>query len=100
MKITNELNDYLSELAKLEFDVASKEEIKIDLHKIISFVERLNEVNTDNVEPLVYLTEENPDLREDKSEFTINRKEALKNSPRHDSDYFIVPKVIKSHENK
>lgn len=96
MKVTDELIEKIAGLAKLEFDISSKEEIKKDLERILAFVEKLSEVNTDNVEPLVYLTEEAPLLREDAAVQTISRQEALKNAPRHDSDYFKMPKVIKS----
>lgn len=95
MNVTDELIEKIAGLAKLEFDTSSKEEIKKDLERILAFVEKLNEVNTDNVEPLVYLTEETPLLREDVAVQTISRQEALKNAPRHDPDYFKMPKVIK-----
>ncbi len=94
MKVTDELIDKIAELSKLEFDKNSKEEIKKDLDRILAFVEKLNEVNTDNVEPLIYLTEETPQLRDDISAETISQKDALKNAPKHDSDYFKTPKVI------
>jgi aspartyl-tRNA(Asn)/glutamyl-tRNA(Gln) amidotransferase subunit C len=96
MKVTDELIEKIAALAKLEFDKDSKEEIKKDLGRILAFVDKLNEVNTDNVEPLAYLTEEEPVLREDVSMQTISREEALKNAPGHDSEYFKTPKVIKS----
>lgn len=96
MKVTDELIDKLAGLSKLEFDKNSKEEIKKDLHRILSFVEKLNEVNTENIEPLIYLTEETSNLREDVAKITISRNDALKNAPKHDSEYFKMPKVIKS----
>lgn len=96
MKVTDELIDRIAELSKLEFDKESKEEIKKDLGRILAFVEKLNEVNTDNIEPLVYLTEETPLLREDVAMKTLSREEALKNAPGHGSDYFKTPKVIKA----
>jgi aspartyl-tRNA(Asn)/glutamyl-tRNA(Gln) amidotransferase subunit C len=95
MKIDDALVNRLAELAKLEFDDASREEIKQDLSKILSLVEKLQELDTDNVEPLIYLTEETNVLRDDKAERNYPKEEALKNAPDKDSDYFKVPKVLK-----
>lgn len=94
MKIDSKTVDKLAELAKLEFDEASKEEIIQDLNRIVSFVEKLNEMDTSNVEPLVYLTEDTNVMRDDTVKQEITQQEALKNAPKRDSDYIKVPKVI------
>ncbi len=94
MKIDSKTVDKLAELAKLEFDEASKKEIINDLSRIVSFVEKLNELDTTNVEPLVYLTEETNVMRADEVKQEITQQEALKNAPKRDSDYIKVPKVI------
>jgi aspartyl-tRNA(Asn)/glutamyl-tRNA(Gln) amidotransferase subunit C len=94
MKIDAQTVDKLAELAKLEFDQSSKEEIIKDLNRIVSFVEKLNELDTSSVEPLVYLTEDTNVLREDAVKQEISQAEALKNAPKRDSDYIKVPKVI------
>ena len=86
--------DHLAHLARLEFENDSKTEIISDLNKILSFVEKLNELDTENVEPLIYMTDENNVMREDEVILTITQQEALKNAPQKDSDYFKVPKVI------
>lgn len=94
MKITDETIDKLSGLCKLEFNDAAREGIRQDLERILGFCEKLNEVDTEGVEPLVYMSEEVNRLREDKIEGMISRDEALKNAPEKDSDYFKVPKFI------
>lgn len=94
MKIDSKTVDKLAELAKLEFDEASKEEIIKDLNRIVTFVEKLNEMDTSNVEPLVYLTEDTNVMRNDTVKQEITQQEALKNAPKRDSDYIKVPKVI------
>ena len=66
MKVDNNTVDKLADLAKLGFDEGAKKEIIGDLNKILSFVEKLNELNTDNVEPLIYMTNETNILRKDK----------------------------------
>lgn len=95
MEVNNELIDKLAELARLEFDEQSKNEIKKDLTNIIHFVEKLNELDLSNVEPLTYITEEKNILRKDERKQTVTKSEALSNVPLKDSDYIKVPKVIK-----
>lgn len=95
MKITDKQIDELAYLARLEFKDADKEHIKKDLERIIDFCEKLREVDTSGVEPLVYLSDRTNNLREDKVEEGITRNEALKNAPDADSDYFKVPKFIR-----
>jgi aspartyl-tRNA(Asn)/glutamyl-tRNA(Gln) amidotransferase subunit C len=95
MKIDNELVERLAELSKLEFDPTEKENIKTDLQKIFDLVGKLEEVNVDGVEPLIYMTDEKNVLRKDEVKGMVPKEEALKNAPQHDSDYFKIPKVIK-----
>ena len=94
MKIDNELIDHLSYLAKLKFEGEDKEAIKADMIKIIDFMQTLSEVNTDNVEPLIFMTEEFDRLRDDITQISISQEKALKNAPKKDSDYFRIPKVL------
>lgn len=94
MKIDNNTVDKLSDLAKLEFDEGAKKEIIDDLNKILSFVEKLNELDTDNIDPLIYMTNETNILRKDKVVQVTTQVQALKNAPEKDSDYILVPKVL------
>lgn len=94
MKINDELLNKLSNLAKLEFEGDEREEIKSDLNKMLAFMDELQKVNTDNVEPLVYMTSETNIMRTDEVQETLSQKEALKNAPAKNSDYFKVPKVL------
>jgi len=86
--------DKLAELAKLKFDEAGKQAIKGDLEKMLKFIEKLQEVDTSNVAPMVYVSEETNVFRKDEIVPSITKKEALENAPNADSDYFKVPKVI------
>jgi aspartyl-tRNA(Asn)/glutamyl-tRNA(Gln) amidotransferase subunit C len=95
MKIDNELVDQLAELSKLEFDEQGKEAIKRDLQKILNLVEKLEEIDVEGIEPLIYMTDEKNVLRKDLVKDTVTKDEALLNAPQRDSDYFKVPKVIK-----
>lgn len=94
MNIDRELVEKIAHLARLEFNDQQKEKIEQDLNNILSFMESLNELDTSNVEPLIYMTEEKNVLRRDESRQEISHEDALKNAPKKDSDYFRVPKVI------
>jgi aspartyl-tRNA(Asn)/glutamyl-tRNA(Gln) amidotransferase subunit C len=94
MKIDKELIDKIAHLARLEFSDEEKLNIEKDLTRILDFMETLNEVDTSNVEPLIYMTDEVNVMREDIVKKDISQEEALKNAPKKDSDYFRVPKVI------
>lgn len=94
MKITDETVEHIAHLARLEFEGEEKGKIKQDLENIITFMEKLQEVDTENVEPLVFMTNEKNRLRDDVAEVTITHEEALRNAPKKDSDYFRIPKVL------
>lgn len=94
MKVNEQLIGHLSHLARLEFDTNAGQEMIHDLNRILGFVEKLEEVDTEGVEPLIYMTAETNILRNDQVVQTITQDEALKNAPRKDSDYFRVPRFI------
>ncbi len=95
IKIDNKLVADLSRLAKLKFDDIKAEKMKSDLEKIILFVDKLAEINTAGVDPLIYLSEEVNVLREDKINHEVSKENALRNAPQKDSDYFKVPTVLR-----
>jgi aspartyl-tRNA(Asn)/glutamyl-tRNA(Gln) amidotransferase subunit C len=94
MKITEETIDHIAHLARLRFEGAAKTEIQQDLNNIVGFMGKLAEIQTDNVEPLIFMSDEVNVLREDDAVVSISHAEALKNAPKHDSDYFRIPKVL------
>jgi aspartyl-tRNA(Asn)/glutamyl-tRNA(Gln) amidotransferase subunit C len=94
MKIDDHTVDHLANLAKLEFEKEAREEIIKDLNRILSFIDKLKELDTTDVEPLIYMNDEVNVLREDEVKQEISQKEALSNAPKKDSDYFKVPKVL------
>jgi aspartyl-tRNA(Asn)/glutamyl-tRNA(Gln) amidotransferase subunit C len=95
MEVNDALIEKLAHLARLQFNDAEKEEIKHDLQRMIAFVEKLNELDLDGIEPLLHMTGEVNVLREDEIKGSISREDALKNAPVHDDQFFKVPKVIK-----
>ena len=93
-KIDIKTVEEVAHLARLEFDEVGKAEILNDMNRMLAFVDKLNEMDTTNVEPLIYMTDGRNVMREDEPKQTLTQKEALKNAPKKDSDYFKVPKVI------
>ena len=94
MKIDDIMIDRISRLAYLEFAEQERERIRKDLEQILTFVEKLNEIDTEKVAPLIYLSESSGILREDKAIRTITPAEALMNAPEKDGQFFKVPRVI------
>ncbi len=95
MKINEELVNKLAHLSKLTFADSEKIHIANDLQNMIGFVEKLNELNLDNVTPLMHMSDEINALREDQIQGTVSSQEALANVPETDGSFFLVPKVIK-----
>lgn len=95
MEVSDALVDKLAHLSRLKFDPKEKEEIKNDLARMIGFVEKLNELDLEGVEPLLFMSDEVNVLREDEIKGSVRRADALKNAPLHDGQFFKVPKVIK-----
>ena len=94
MNIDKDTVEKIAHLARLEFDEKEKAQIINDMNNMLTFVNKLNEIDTSNVEPLIYMSDEVNVLREDEMKQDITQDEALKNAPKKDSDYFKVPKVI------
>ena len=95
MEINNKLIQDIAKLSKLKFDDSSTEKMKEDFKKILAFVDKLNEIDTEGVDPLIYLSDEKNVLRSDEVSAFTSQEDALKNAPQKDSDYFKVPTVLK-----
>jgi len=95
MEVNDTLVEKLANLSRLKFDESQKEGIKADLQSMIQFVEKLNELDTTGVEPLLHMSDNVNILREDEIKGSIERTEGLKNAPVQDGVFFKVPKVIK-----
>lgn len=94
MNIDKETVEKVAHLARLELAEDEKETMIADMNKILGFMDKLNEINTSGIEPLVYMTNEINAVREDVIKQEITHEEALLNAPKHDNDYFLVAKVI------
>ena len=95
MEINDDLLNKLSELARVKIDESKADKMKKDLSEIISWMEKLKELDTKNVEPLTNMSHEVNRWREDVPGKPMDRKEALDNAPLQDGQFFKVPKVLK-----
>ncbi len=93
MQVDKELLLKVAKLAKLKIE-GDEDQVSADLTKVLSWMEKLKEVDTDGVEPLVYLSIEQSVARQDKVGVHLDRALALGNAPDADGKYFLVPKVI------
>lgn len=94
MSVTLKDVKYIADLARLELTNDELEEYTFQLNKILEYVEKLNTVNTEYIEPLSHPIEAVNIFREDIVKSSINREDALKNAPSKDEEFFKVPKVI------
>ncbi|MEP6676004.1 MAG: Asp-tRNA(Asn)/Glu-tRNA(Gln) amidotransferase subunit GatC [Ferruginibacter sp.] len=95
MEVNDALVEKIAHLARLQVNEADKETVRNDLQKMISFVEKLNELDTTGVKPLLHMSDSVNILRADDVKGSISRELGLKNAPLHDEQFFKVPKVIK-----
>ena len=94
MKITREVLDKIAHLARLEFDEKDAEKMTQDMTAIVSWVEKLKEVDTTGIEPLTSMSHEINALREDEIKNQLTQEEVLKNAPLKNENYFRAPKVL------
>ena len=85
---------HISKLSRISVDEKRAEKLAVDLNSIFDFIEKLNELKTDNVDPLTSVAETTLKLRPDEVKSKNIRKQIIKNSPQDNEDYFVVPKVI------
>lgn len=95
MEVNDQLINNLAKLSHLSFTEQERKEIKADLQEMITFIEKLKEVNTEGVAPLLHMSANVNVLRDDVVEGSVSREEGLKNAPEADGTFFKVPKVIK-----
>lgn len=94
MKISKEDVLKVAELARLEFGEAELEKFMEQLGDILTYIEKLNELDTDGVEPTSHVLDIATPLREDEVQDWLTPEEALQNAPEREEDFFVVPQVI------
>ena len=85
---------HISKLSRISVDEKRAEKLADDLNSIFDFIEKLNKLKTDNIEPLTSVAETTLKLRPDEVKSKNIREQIIKNSPQDNEDYFVVPKVI------
>ena len=85
---------HISKLSRISVDDAKADKLAGDLNSIFDFIEKLNELNTDNVEPLTSVAETTLKLRADEVKSENIRDQILNNSPEENEDFFVVPRVV------
>ncbi len=94
MSVSRKDVEHIAELARLKFNDEELENFTNQLNEILTYVDKLNELNTENIEPLSHPIENNNVFRDDKVKPSVSKEEALKNAPEKDENFFRVPKVI------
>ncbi len=85
---------HISKLSRISVDDTKADKLAGDLNSIFDFIEKLNELNTDNVEPLTSVAETTLKFRADEVKSKNIRDKILKNSPDENEDFFVVPRVV------
>ena len=94
MKIDKNTTLKIAKLCRVRIEEHETEELSSQLSSILDWVEQLNEVNTDNVEPLSNVSAAKLPLRKDKENSEDQSKDILTNAPEKLENYFVVPKVV------
>lgn len=94
MKIDKETLQKIAHLARLDFEEKNADQMVSDMTEILDWVDKLNELDTEGVEPLTNMSAERNVLREDEPKETLSHERGMANAPKKDSDYFRVPKVM------
>lgn len=95
MQVTDELLQKLARLSQLQFAPEEEAQVKEDLEKMIVFIDKLKEVDTTSVPPLMHISSAVNVLRDDVPGAQLAPEDALRNAPLHDGQFFLVPKVLK-----
>ena len=85
---------HISKLSRISVDDEKAKKLAGDMNSIFDFIEKLKELDTDNVEPLTSVAETTLKLRVDEVKSGNIREQVLKNSPDENEDFFVVPRVV------
>lgn len=94
MKIDKKVTQKIANLARIKVEDQELESLSAELSKILTFMDKLNELETDHIEPLVYLNSAVNGWRTEEANTNLTTGEALKNAPLKKGAYFAVPKII------
>lgn len=92
--ITRQDVEYVAGLAQLALDEAAIERLVREMGEILSYMDKLNELNTEDVEPMMHAMDMTNVLRDDVVAESLPREIALRTAPLTDDEYFLVPKIL------
>lgn len=95
MQVDKKTLHQVAHLARLNIKPEEEAQLLNDMSEILTWVEKLKELDTEGIEPLTHMTEEVNVFRKDIAEISITQQQALKNAPVKDDKFFKVPKVLK-----
>lgn len=94
MQITNELVSYVANLSRIKLDENEINEMQSQMSEIVNYMDILNQLDTENIEPLSHIFSITNVMRDDEVKSSYERQEILKNAPAHTEEAFIVPKTV------
>lgn len=94
MQITNELVSYVANLSRIKLDENEISEMQSQMSEIVNYMDILNQLDTENIEPLSHIFNITNVMRDDEVSDSYEREEILKNAPAHTEEAFIVPKTV------
>ncbi len=93
-KITLEDVEYVASLAQLSLDDEAKQRLLREMGDLLAYVDKLNELDTDGIEPMMHVLDISNVYREDVVTGSLDRDAALRNAPKTDGEYFLVPRIL------
>ena len=94
MSINKDTIKKISKLARISVTNDETDRLEKDLNSILKFVEQLKELNTDKVEPISSVSDQDLTMNKDEVKKINGKDDILKNAPEKNSNYYVVPKVI------
>ncbi len=93
-KITLEDVEYVAGLAQLTLDDEAKQRVRMEMEELLTYMDKLNELDTDDIEPMMHVLDISNVFREDVVTGSLDREAALNNAPKTDGAYFLVPRIL------
>ena len=94
MSIDNSTVKKVAKLARIKVDATEEENLKNELNNILEWVDKLQKVDTENIDPMLSVSNEPMPMREDKVTSKLEDNQILSNAPEKKAGFFVVPKVV------
>ena len=94
MSIDNSTVKKVAKLARLKVDANEEQNLKNELNNILEWVDKLQKVDTENIDPMLSVSNEPMPMREDMVTSKLDNKQILSNAPEKKAGFFVVPKVV------